>query len=83
MLEELKQKISEGWEGAKEQVWSNIIKIDANFFLYHQDQYHESPCAVGRVEKSKNGFGSYGYYFLNVFWYVENGGNFFLDIGNI
>ena len=32
---------------------------------------------LGRVEKSKNGFGSNGYYFLNVFWYVENGGNFF------
>ena len=35
------------------------------------------PCRVGRVEKRKNGFGSYGYYFFNVFWYVENGGNFF------
>ena len=35
---------------------------------------------VGRVEKSKNGFGSYGYYFLNGFWYIENGGNFFFGI---
>ena len=34
-------------------------------------------CALGRVEKSKNGVESYGYCFLNVFWYVENGGNFF------
>ena len=35
---------------------------------------------LGRVEKSKNGFGSYGYYFLNGFWYIENGGNFFFGI---
>ena len=34
-------------------------------------------CRIGRVEKSKNGFGWNGYCFLNVFWYVENGGNFF------
>ena len=33
-------------------------------------------CIVGRVEKSKNGFGWNGYCFFNVFWYVENGGNF-------
>ena len=35
---------------------------------------------LGRVEKTKNGFGSYGYYFLNGFWYIENGGNFFFGI---
>ena len=29
------------------------------------------------VEKSKNGVESNGYCFFNVFWYVENGGNFF------
>ena len=34
-------------------------------------------CRLGRVEKSKNGFGSNGYCFLNAFWYVENGDNFF------
>ena len=43
-------------------------------------------CTLGRVEKSKNGFGLNGYCYFNVFWYVENWGNFcssFFLIGGI
>ena len=47
---------------------------------WHVKNLQPDTYAIGRVEKSKNGFGSYGYYFLNGFWYIENGGNFFFGI---
>ena len=53
MLEELKQKMSEGMEGAKEQVWRNILNlVKINNFtiitivskkLPNQDKRYESP----------------------------------------
>ena len=45
--------------------------------LLNNYDFGQSHWLVGRVEKSKNGFGWNGYCFLNAFWYVENGGNFF------
>ena len=37
-------------------------------------------CTVGGVEKSKHWIWSNGQCFLNVFWYVENGGKFFFGL---
>ena len=59
----------------------NVGKIPTFYrFLFWRTSLTYLPSNVGRVEKSKNGFGSYGYYFLNGFWYIENGGNFFFGI---
>ena len=40
-------------------------------------QVRRGPCLIGRVEKSKNGIKSYGYCFLDAFWYVETRKNIF------
>ena len=40
----VKEKAVEGKESATEKVTLLIEKV-VEFFLYHQEQYHESPCA--------------------------------------
>ena len=44
MFEEMKQKMSEGMEGAKEQVWNiSQSQLSQTVFLSSQDRRHESP----------------------------------------